>query len=108
MEAYSKRPVVKNANELGKSDTLSKEIASELFTIFRREREEGIQPVLKEDVAEILRRRFFVSGSIKDRESFLSHVMGALKGVANHDKSTAKEGKIAEGRYQNENETLAR
>jgi predicted AAA+ superfamily ATPase len=66
------------ASEPGKSDTLGKEIASELFTIFRREREEGIQLVLKEDVAEILRRRFFVSESIKDRESFLPHIMAAL------------------------------
>jgi Protein of unknown function (DUF499) len=87
------------ASEPGKSDTLGKEIASELFTIFRREREEGIQPVLKEDVAEILRRRFFVSESIRDREAFLPHVMAALKGVADHDEPTAKEGKTAEGRF---------
>ena len=87
------------ASEPSKSDTLGKEIASELFTIFRREREEGIQPVLKEDVAEILRRRFFVAESIKDRESFLPHVIAALKGVADHDEPTAKEGKTAEGRF---------
>jgi predicted AAA+ superfamily ATPase len=87
------------ASEPGKSDSLGKEIAAELFTIFRREREEGIQPVLKEDVAEILRRRFFVPASIKDREAFLPHVMAALKGVADHDESTAKEGKAAEGRF---------
>jgi hypothetical protein len=87
------------ASEPTKSDTLGKEIASELFTIFRREREESVQPVLKEDVAEILRRRFFVSESIKDREAFLPHVMAALKGVADHDEPTAKEGKIAEGRF---------
>src|SRR6516164_1350096 len=72
------------ASEPSKSDTLGKEIASELFTIFRREREEGIQPVLKEDVAEVLRRRFFVPESIKDSGAFLPHVLAALKGVADH------------------------
>jgi Protein of unknown function (DUF499) len=87
------------ASEPSKNDAFGKEIAQEIFTIFRREREEGVQPVLKEDVAEVLRRRFFVSDSIKDRESFLPHVMAALKGVNEHDETTAKEGKIAEGRF---------
>lgn len=45
-----------------KSDTLGKEITHELYSVFRREREEGVQPVLKEDVAEVLRRRFFYTG----------------------------------------------
>jgi hypothetical protein len=87
------------ASEPGKSDTLGKEIALELFTIFRREREEGIQPVLKEDVAEVLRRRFFVPESIRDREAFRPHVVAALKGVTDHDDVTAKEGKRAEERF---------
>jgi Protein of unknown function (DUF499) len=87
------------ASEPSKSDTLGKEIALELFTIFRREREEGIQPVLKEDVAEVLRRRFFVTDSIKDREAFRPHVVAALKGVTDHDEPTAKDGKKAEDRY---------
>ena len=68
------------ASEPRKSDTLGKEIAQELFTIFRREREESVQPVLKEDVAEILRRRFFVSESIRDREAFRPHVIGRAQG----------------------------
>ncbi|MBV8267117.1 MAG: ATP-binding protein [Planctomycetaceae bacterium] len=87
------------ASEPGKSDTMGKEIALELFTIFRREKEEGIQPVLKEDVAEILRRRFFVAESIRDREAFRPHVVAALKGVADHDEPTAKEGRSAEERF---------
>src|SRR5512135_1717870 len=87
------------ASEPGKSDTMGKEIALELFTIFRREKEEGIQPVLKEDVAEILRRRFFVTESIRDREAFRPHVVAALKGVTDHDEPTAKEGKSAEERF---------
>ena len=87
------------ASEPGRSDTLGKEIALELFTIFRREKEEGIQPVLKEDVAEVLRRRFFVPDSIKDREAFRPHVVAAMKGITEHDEPTAKEGKSAEERF---------
>ena len=87
------------ASEPGRSDTLGKEIALELFTIFRREREEGIQPVLKEDVAEVLRRRFFLPESIRDREAFRPHVVAAIKGIADHDEPTAKEGKSAEERF---------
>ncbi len=85
------------ASEPSKSDTLGKEIASELSTIFRREREEGIQPVLKEDVAEILRRRFFVPESIKDREAFRPHVVAALKGMADHDELDREGGQARRG-----------
>src|SRR6266487_949519 len=42
-----------------KSDVLGKELTQELSAILRREKEESVQPVLKEDVAEVLRRRFF-------------------------------------------------
>ncbi len=87
------------ASEPSKSDALGREIAQELFTIFRREREEGIQPVLKEDVAEVLRRRFFKPDSIRDREAFRPHVVAALKGIAERDEETAKERKPAEERF---------
>src|SRR5207245_5995278 len=48
-----------------KSDKLGKEITQELYAIFRREKEESVQTVLKEDVAEVLRRRFFTPESIR-------------------------------------------
>jgi len=35
------------ATDPRKSDTLGKEITRDLYAIFRREREEGVQPVLK-------------------------------------------------------------
>ena len=81
------------------SDTLGKEITHELYAIFRREREEGVQPVVKEDVAEILRRRFFTADSIRDREAFRPHVVAALKGISDIEEQTRKEGKAAEGRF---------
>jgi hypothetical protein len=87
------------ATDPRKSDNLGKEITQELYAIFRREREEGVQPVVKEDVAEVLRRRFFTSESIRDREAFRPHVVAALKGIGDLDEQTRKEGKVAEERY---------
>ena len=80
-------------------DTLGKTIALELSTILRREREEGIQPVVKEDVAEVLRRRFFVPDSIRDIQQFRPDVLAALQGIASLDEPTRKEGNAAEQRY---------
>jgi hypothetical protein len=87
------------ATDPRKSDTLGKEIAQELYGVFRREREEGVQPVQKEDVAEILRRRFFTPESIRDREAFRPHVVAALKGIGDLDEQTRKDGGAAEERY---------
>ena len=87
------------ATDPRKSDQLGKELTQELYSIFRREREEGVQPVVKEDVAEVLRRRFFTPDSIRDRESFRSHVVAALKGIADIDEQTRKEGNAAEERF---------
>src|SRR5216683_2266931 len=70
------------ATDPRKSDELGKAITSDLYAIFRREREEGVQPVTKEDVAEVLRRRFFTTDSIREREPFRGHVVAALKGIA--------------------------
>ncbi|MBN2007579.1 MAG: ATP-binding protein, partial [Anaerolineae bacterium] len=87
------------ATDPRKSDTLGKELTQELYAIFRREREEGVQPVLKEDVAEVLRRRFFTPDSVRDREAFRPHVVAALKGITALDEQTAQEGKSAEARF---------
>lgn len=87
------------ATDPAKSDTLGKELTQELHAIFRRQQEESVQPVQKEDVAEVLRRRFFMPDSIKERDAFKSHVVEALKGIAKLDEQTAKEGKVAEDRY---------
>jgi len=87
------------ATDPGKSDMLGKEITQELYAIFRREREEGVQPVLKEDVAEVLRRRFFTADSIRDRESFRPHVVAALKGITELDEQTRKDAQSAEERF---------
>src|SRR5947209_10008112 len=82
-----------------KSDTLGRELTQELYAIFRREREQGVQPVLKEDVAEVLRRRFFTPDSIRDRSAFRSQAVVALKGIAALDEQTGKDMKAAEDRF---------
>jgi len=55
--------------------------------------------VVKEDVAEVLRRRFFTTESIKDKDSFRPHVAAALKGIADIDDQTKKQGAKAEERF---------
>lgn len=87
------------ATDPRKSDNLGKEIAQELYQVFRREREEGVQPVEKQDVAEILRRRFFTPASIKDREAFRSQVVAVLDGIQPLDEWTRKNRKAEEERY---------
>lgn len=87
------------ASDPNKSDTYGKEIIGELYDIFKRQREEAVEPVVKEDVAEVLRRRFFTPTSLKDRDSYRQHVMAALKGISAIDEQTSKQGAEAEERF---------
>jgi hypothetical protein len=87
------------ATDPNKSDQLGKEITQELYAVFQREREQSVQPVLKEDVAEVLRRRFFTPDSIRDREKFRPHVTAALKGIIAVDEETKKKAKDAEEEF---------
>ncbi|HOD52711.1 MAG TPA: DUF499 domain-containing protein [Candidatus Hydrogenedentes bacterium] len=89
------------ASDPKKWDTSGKRIEAEFRNIFRRGQEEGVQPVVKEDVAEVLRRRFFTPESIRDREKFKPHVTAALKGVTDLDEQTRKEASNAEERFLN-------
>ena len=83
-----------------KSDELGREIQNDLAQIFRRGTEEGIQPVLEGDVAEVLRRRFFTPESIKDRSAFQPHVVAALKGVEELDEQTKKSAQTEQARFE--------
>ncbi|MDM8528572.1 DUF499 domain-containing protein [Anaerolineales bacterium HSG24] len=88
------------ATDPKKNDDLGKRIAHDLFDIFRRIREEGVQPVQKEDVAEVLRRRFFKPESLKDTSTYRAHVTAALQGINNLDKQIKKEGDAAKHRFE--------
>ncbi|MDE0626645.1 MAG: DUF499 domain-containing protein [Bryobacterales bacterium] len=80
-------------------DAFGKAVLRDLANIFQRQREEGIQPVQKSDVAEVLRRRFFEPDSFEDPASFKAHVIGIVKGIARIDETTRREQKAEEGRF---------
>jgi hypothetical protein len=82
-----------------KKDELGGALAQELHVVFHRQGEEDVEPVGKEDVAEVLRRRFFTPESIKDRERFRPHVVAALQGIKDLDDATRKDPKAAEERF---------
>lgn len=87
------------ASDPTKSDTFGRQLQGELYDIFQRQREEVVEPVVKEDVAEVLRRRFFTPVSIKDREAFRPHVQAAVKGISELDEQTMRLGADAETRF---------
>jgi len=87
------------ATDPKKSDTLGRQLLNEFYDIFRRQKEEGVEPVVKEDVAEVLRRRFFTPKSIQDKDAFRPHVIAALKGIAAIDEQTTRQGGSTEKRF---------
>jgi hypothetical protein len=87
------------ASELDRMDMLGLEITNALKDIFARQQEEPVEPVMKEDVAEVLRRRFFTTESIKDRDALRPHAMAAFKGIVAHDETIKKQGAEGEKRY---------
>ncbi len=87
------------ASDPSKGDAFGRQLQGQLYDIFQRQREEAVEPVVKEDVAEVLRRRFFTTESLKDREGFRQHVQAALKGISAIDDQTAKQGAEAEERF---------
>ena len=78
---------------------LGRRLTDDLFSVFRRQREEGVQPVRKQDVAEILRRRFFTGEGLRDADTYRSHVIGLVRGLAKLDETTAKDRAQAEARF---------
>lgn len=87
------------ASDPAKGDSFGRQLQGELYDIFQRQREEVVEPVVKEDVAEVLRRRFFTSDSIRDKDAFRPHVQAALKGLFDIDEQTKKLGSDAEERF---------
>jgi hypothetical protein len=88
------------ATDPEKSDERGKQILKEIADVFAREKEEGVQPVLKEDVAEVLRRRFFTAKSIENKDSFQEHVIAGLQGVLDLDENARKNKKAVEARFK--------
>ena len=87
------------ATDVAKSDRLGRAITEDLYAVFRREREEGVEPVGKKDVAEVLRRRFFTPTSLENVKAFRKPVIEALNGIEPLDDDTKKGRKEAEERF---------
>lgn len=87
------------ASDVEKNDPTGREIESELSKVFQREGEQEIQPVTKEEAAEVLKRRLFKLDSIKDTEKFRPQVITALQGIGKLDEATARGGSGVEQKY---------
>ena len=87
------------ASDPAKSDALGKELTAQIFDIFNRQREEGVQPVQRQDVAEVLRRRFFTPQSIANLDAFRPHVTAAVANIAGVDEAVRKDRANAEQRF---------
>jgi Protein of unknown function (DUF499) len=87
------------ASDVEKNDPTGREIESELSKVFQREGEQEIQPVTKEEAAEVLKRRLFELESIKDAEKFRPQVITALQGIGKLDEATARGGSGIEQKF---------
>ncbi len=87
------------ASDPKKYDELGSELLQEVSEVFGRQMEEDASPVSKEDVSEVLRRRFFTPESIRNAEVFRPHVTSVVSSIAGLDEQTRKEREAAEKRY---------
>ena len=81
------------------SDAEGKLLMGDLSNVFRRQKEEGVQPVAKEDVAEVLRRRFFVTEDLANPDAYRHHVIAAVRDLGRLDERTKKNAKAEEERF---------
>ena len=87
------------ASDPRRHDDLGAELLRDVSGVFGRQMEEEASPVSKEDVAEVLRRRFFEPDSIRDAGAFRPHVTSAVGSIAKLDQQTSKERPAVEERY---------
>ena len=87
------------ASDPRKHDELGSELLRDVSEVFGRQMEEDASPVSKDDVSEVLRRRFFKPESIRDAEVFRPHVTSIVSSIAGLDEQTRKEREATEKRY---------
>ena len=87
------------ASDPRKHDSLGTELLADVSDVFGRQMEEDASPVSKEDVAEVLRRRFFKPESMQDKDAFRPQVTSIVRGIAALDEETKKGQKAEEERY---------
>jgi hypothetical protein len=81
------------------SDEVGRGLLLEYSNIFRRKQEESVEPVGKEDIAEVMRRRFFTPESIRDRGPFEVQAKAAVQGIAELDEQVRKDLRAQEARF---------
>ena len=89
------------ASDPKKHDSLGSELLADVSDVFGRQMEEAASPVSKEDVAEVLRRRFFKPESIQDKDTFRPQVTTVVRSIAALHEGTKKAQKAEEERYLN-------
>ena len=87
------------ASDPRKHDDFGNELLRDVSEVFGRQMEEDASPVSKEDVAEVLRRRFFKPESIRDPGHFRPHVTSVVGNIAAINERTHKERAAEEDRY---------
>ncbi len=87
------------ASDMKLDDSTGKKIRGDFENIFRRKQEPEIQPVEQQDVAELLRRRFFTPESIQNKDRFKTQVIAAMKGLAAIDDQIRKTQAAEEERF---------
>lgn len=87
------------ASDPSKSDDLGKQVEKALYDIFQRVADTGIQPVERQDVAEVLRRRLFTPESYTDKSGWKAQVVTALNGICDLDDQTNRQRSQEEARY---------
>ena len=87
------------ASDPNKHDDFGNQIYREVSEVFGRQMEEDVNPVSKDDVSEVLRRRFFKPDSIRDPGAFRPHVTSIVGNIASMDEQTQKGRPSAEERF---------
>ena len=87
------------ASDPKKYDAKGLRIYNELIDVFGRQTEVEANPVTKDDIAEVLRRRFFKPDSIRDLSSCRPQVNTIVSNIAELDEQTQKTRPSSEGRF---------
>ena len=81
------------------NDEVGRELLLEYSNIFRRKQEESVEPVSKDDIAEVMRRRFFTPELLQNRTQYEVQARAAVQGIAELDDQTKKDIRAQEARF---------
>ena len=86
------------ASDTEKDNAFGRELLAAISDRVDRQKEEPVQPVGKDDVPEVLRRRFFEPDSVARPEEFRPHAISAVKNMTAVDPDARKEARAMEAR----------